>query len=170
MDRQLTHHEINWAEKRFPLIVACDNWRDPRNVGMAFRLADALGVAELWLGGDTPAPPNRKLSRAARQTDQWVPFRQMPDLAAALKQAREDGYTLIGLEITERSKSIYELDLRQWEKLILVVGAESEGVGPEIIPRLDCCAHLPMFGRNTSLNVATALSMALGEIARQWNV
>lgn len=168
MDRQLTHDEIAWRRRRLPLIVACDNWHDPRNVGMAFRLADAMGVAEIWLGGDTAGPPNRKLSRTARQADRWVPFRRRPDLLSALGEARAEGYALIGLEITEGSRSIYEVNTRRWERLLLVVGAENEGVGPEIIPRLDSCVHLPMYGRNTSLNVATALGMALGEIARQW--
>jgi tRNA G18 (ribose-2'-O)-methylase SpoU len=169
MDRQLTHHEIQWTEKTFPLIVACDDWRDPRNVGMAFRLADALGVAELWLGGHSPAPPNRKLSRSARQTEKWVPYRRVPDLAAGLAAARKDGYHLIGLEITADSQSIYAVKVRELEKVILVVGAESEGIAPAIIGQLHGCVHLPMYGRNTSLNVATALGIALGELTRQWN-
>ena len=93
---QLTHSETDWQAIQHPLILACDNWKDPRNIGMAFRLADAFGVQEIWLGGDSPTPPNKKISKTARSTDKWIPFRSFPDLPEALSQAKINGPYIMG--------------------------------------------------------------------------
>lgn len=164
---QLTHHQVEWERREFPLIIACDDWRDPRNVGMAFRLADAFGAKEVWLGGETPAPPNRKIGKTARSTDQWISFQQVPDLREALIAAKSKGWTLVGLEITNESTTIYDFQLSPDRGYILVVGAESQGIQAAVLTVLDHCVHIPMYGRNTSLNVATALAIALSEWGRR---
>lgn len=162
---QLTHKEINWEQVKHSFILACDNWKDPRNVGMAFRLADAFGVKEIWLGGDTPAPPNKKISKTARSTEKWVDFRSVPDLAATLQAAKITGYQLWGIEITTDSLPLEEIKKQHFpERLIIVVGAESKGIGLAVLACMDTCFHIPMFGKNTSLNVATALGIALYSI------
>lgn len=165
---QLTHHQIEWERRAFPLVIACDDWRDPRNVGMAFRLADAFGAQSVWLGGDTPVPPNRKISKTARSTDQWIPFQVVPHLVEALTDAKAKGWTLLGLEITDESSAIYDFQLVPEQAYILVVGAESQGIQPAVLAVLDHCVHIPMYGRNTSLNVATALAIALSEWGRRF--
>ena len=134
---------------------------------MAFRLADAFGVQEIWLGGDTPAPPNRKISKTARSTESCVNYRHVADLSAALQQARLDGWRVLGLEITSESHSIFEWDFPLEQRLILVVGAENEGIRPETLAQVQACGHIPMYGRNSSLNVVTALAVSLGEYIRQ---
>lgn len=164
---QLTHKETNWQATKQPLILACDNWKDPRNVGMAFRLADAFGIQEIWLGGDMPTPPNKKITKTARSTDKWVHYKAVPNLATALEQAKSEGHTLWGIEITSESlplEKAKENGLPQ--SLIIVVGAESKGISPEVLECIDACFHIPMFGKNTSLNVATALGIALYSISQ----
>lgn len=161
-DYQLGHTDIAWEQRHFPLIVACDNWQDPRNVGMAFRLCESFGVQELWLGGNTPSPPNRKLSKTARSTVERVTFRQVADLAEALVVAKAAGYITVGIEITKHSQSLRQLAKACSEqRCVLVLGAESAGIDAMVVPLLDHCAHITMYGRNTSLNVATALGIAL---------
>lgn len=166
MDHQLTHREVNFEHRSFPLVVACDNWRDPLNVGAAFRLADAFGVEHLLLGGESPAPPHRRIRKTARSTEQWVPFNTVSDLASELQRWRERGYSLLGLEITARSVPLPAFPLQQHPRIVLVAGAEQQGLSPAILKLLDATVHLPMYGRNTSLNVATALGIALYEISR----
>lgn len=164
---QLTHDQIEWERREFPLVIACDDWRDPRNVGMAFRLADAFGAQSIWLGGETPAPPNRKIGKTARSTDQWIPCQKVPHLVDALSEAKGKGWTLLGLEITDESQSIHDFQLVPDQPCVLVVGAESQGIQPSVLAALDHCIHIPMYGRNTSLNVATALAIALSEWGRR---
>lgn len=161
-EKQLSHGETRWSTQAFPLILACDNWQDPRNVGMAFRLADAFGVEAIWLGGTTPVPPNRKISRTARSTASWVPYHHQVDLASSLQEAKKSGYTLVGVEITSESKALEEhLQEITEQAVILVLGAEQSGISEEVLSLLDSCVHIPMYGRNSSLNVATALAITL---------
>lgn len=166
---QLSHRETRWTTQAFPLILACDNWQDPRNVGMAFRLADAFGVEAIWLGGTSPVPPNRKISKTARSTESWVPFVHQTHLAQALTEAKAQQYTLIGVEITNQSKALDQY-LREevLQPTILVLGAEQSGISREVLEVLDGCVHIPMHGRNSSLNVATALAIALSAWVSRW--
>lgn len=161
-EKQLSHGETRWSTQAFPLILACDNWQDPRNVGMAFRLADAFGVEAIWLGGTTPVPPNRKISKTARSTEAWVAHRHQADLATALAAAKQQGYTLVGVEITSESTALDKyLQEMPGQPTVLVLGAEQSGISEEVLRLLDRSVHIPMYGRNSSLNVATALAIAL---------
>ncbi|MEM1214571.1 MAG: TrmH family RNA methyltransferase [Bacteroidota bacterium] len=161
-DQQLQHAAVRWERRKFPLIVACDDWQDPRNVGMAFRLAESFGLAELWLGGSTPQPPNRKLSKTARSTVERVPYRAVPNLVTELRMAKTEGYARVGIEITKQSRPLREIvETTVPQPTVLVLGAESVGIQATVLAELDTCAHIPMYGQNTSLNVATALGIAL---------
>lgn len=168
-EQQLTHYETEWEDRQFPLVLACDNWQDPLNVGMAFRLADAFGLEAVWLCGVSPVPPSRKIKKTSRSTHQWVPFVHHPDLGEALEGARAKGYQLVGVEITSESKAIDEYVAAGVDRpTVLVLGAEKEGIQAHIIEKLDQCVHIPMHGRGTSLNVATALAIALYAWTAAW--
>jgi tRNA G18 (ribose-2'-O)-methylase SpoU len=171
--RQLEHHEITNTGKRHPLRLLCPDWRDPRNVGSAFRLADAAGLAGLLLGGTTPQPPHAKIAKTARSTVRSVPFSYGPDAVALLRQHKEDGAYLVALEITDQSQSLLEYQLPKTvvsttAEVILVAGAEDHGVPPELLALCDESVHLPMFGQNTSMNVAVALGAAVYLLLRAW--
>ncbi|MEL6970474.1 MAG: TrmH family RNA methyltransferase [Bacteroidota bacterium] len=168
-EQQLTHFETTWEQRKFPLILACDNWHDPLNVGMAFRLADAFGLEAVWLGGTTPVPPNRKIKKTARSTEQWVPFVHQPDLESELLRAREEGYCLLGVEITSASVALDQYCQQGLEQpTVMVLGAENRGIGEGVLAVLDQCVHISMYGRGSSLNVATALGIALYAWTAAW--
>jgi tRNA G18 (ribose-2'-O)-methylase SpoU len=50
---------------------------------------------------------------------------------------------------------------------VLVLGAEREGLSPEVLDRCDERASIPQPGGGDSLNVATAGAIALYELARR---
>lgn len=160
--RQLEHSEITNSGRRHHIWLLCPNWRDPRNVGSAFRLADAAGLAGLLLTGNTPVPPHPKIHKTARSTVRSVAHQHYPDAIALLHERREAGAHVLALEITDESQSLltYQLPaaVRNGEReLILVTGAEDHGVPPDLLALCDGSVHLPMFGQNTSMNVAVAL-------------
>ena len=61
---------------------------------------------------------------------------------------------MICLEITENSKSISEIQLKNNQKIVLVVGSERNGIQHEILTCADSVYHIPMYGQNSSMNVA----------------
>lgn len=151
----------------FPLRLVCESVQVPENVGMIFRLAESFGVEHLYLSGLSIAPPNVKISKASRSTVRVVPYSIHPDtteLAATLKQ---EGFAIIGLEITDRSEDIRQYDFTKHEKIALVAGGEKFGISANVLPLLDACVHIRMFGKTGSLNVATALAIALHDMTGQ---
>ncbi len=161
MPRQLQHHEIANVRRTFPITLLCADWTDPRNVGSAFRLADAAGLAELVLAGTTPTPPHPRISRTARSTVRTVPFRTADVPLNVVEEYRTRGYRIVALEITCDSQAIFDYLPEPDQPMLLIAGTESSGVAPELLARCDLALHLPMYGQNTSMNVAVALGAAV---------
>ncbi len=149
-------------------MVLCDNFHSPQNVGMAFRTCEIMGVQHLYLLGDTPTPPAAKIKKTARKADELVPFSTSTNSIALFQQLKKEGYTLVGMEITDTSNSLYEWKGRPFEKIALLFGAENHGISEELLPLLDHCYHIPMYGQISSMNVIMAMSIGLYEITKQW--
>ena len=149
MDRQLDHHDVRRSGNRYPLSLVCPGWHDPRNVGSAFRLADAAGIAGLVLGGSTPTPPNNRLNRTARSTVRCVPWRSVPDTATFLRERRAAGDLLLGLELTTHSESLLTADLAGWadRPTLLLAGAEDHGLPPSCSPSATAPSTYPCTGK-----------------------
>jgi tRNA G18 (ribose-2'-O)-methylase SpoU len=83
-----------------------------------------------------------------------------------LKQFRDDGYRMVGLEQTTSSSCLYDYAFAQ--KTALVVGAEREGLSQEELNSLDDVVEIPVYGQPYSYNVATATTMAVYEYCKQY--
>ena len=160
-ERQLEHREVGRSSRRYPIVLCLPDWNDPRNVGAAFRLADAAGLQEIWLSGKTPRPPHARLRRTARSTDTTVPWRPVDNLTHHLRAARADGTAVWALEITDRSESLFGVRAPAMGNIVLVAGNESTGVAAEVLALCDRTVHLPMHGQNSSMNVSVALGAAV---------
>lgn len=152
----------------------CPDWRDPLNVGSVFRLADAAGLSGLVLGGTTPTPPNNKINKTARSTVRNTPFAIAIDTLAWLVDKQQSGALIIALEITDQSQSLlsYRLPgkvLNGDKEVFLIAGSESAGIAPELLATCDQAVHLPMFGQNTSMNVAVAMGAAVYLLLAQFD-
>ena len=165
--KQLKHHEITNIKTTFPIVVLCDNFHSPQNVGMAFRICEIMGVEHLHLLGTTPIPPSTKIKKTARNAENRVPYSSTSNGITLIQQLKKEGYTLIGMEITDSSKSIYEWGVGTLEKIALLFGAERHGISEELLPLLDHCFHIPMYGQISSMNVIMAMSISLYEITKQ---
>ncbi|WP_420461078.1 TrmH family RNA methyltransferase [Neolewinella sp.] len=159
--KQLVHHEVERSNRLYPITLVCPDWRDPRNVGSVFRLADAAGLEKIVLGGTTPRPPHPKIARTARSTVRAVPYASVTDTLAYLRQERQTGRLILGLELTATSESLFTYRLPTDRDLILVAGTEVGGISEAVLAECEATVHLPMHGQNTSMNVATALSAAV---------
>lgn len=124
-------------------------------------MADAAGLAGLILAGNTPTPPNTKLARLARATESRVPWRAVPDAASFLGEQATAGASVLALEITDRSRSLLDYIPPPPRPIYLVAGNEAHGVAQPILDVCHAAIHLPMYGHNSSMNVAVALGAAV---------
>ena len=76
----------------------------------------------------------------------------------------ENGFTKIALEITNNSKPLREINFAKLGKVALIVGNERRGISKEFLSQSDKSVHIDMYGKNSSMNVATALAIACYKI------
>jgi len=163
---QLDHARHRPAAAPLPLRVLAHDLELAANVGTLFRIADALGVERLHLSGTTPRPPDARLRKAARSTDAHVAWEHDADPLATLATLRAAGWRIVSLELTTCSVDVRTLPVAPGERLCLVLGAENAGVAQALLDASDATVHIPMRGRNSSMNVASACAIALFELSR----
>ncbi|WP_134322869.1 TrmH family RNA methyltransferase [Cumulibacter soli] len=148
------------------LALVLDSVASPWNVGAIIRTAAALGVRQLYLGGDSAAPRSPKTQKTALGTDRYLAYTTYDDGLAAIAAAQGDGYAVVALELADESRPLHEIDLTKPSALLL--GHEDRGVSAAALAAVDAVGFLPQIGRVGSLNVATAASIAMYEARRQY--
>ncbi len=155
--------------KKNELIIALDNIKDPGNLGTILRLADWFGVQNIVCSKDTVEMYNPKVVQASMGSI----FRSNVytcDLSLYLKKVINIDIPVYGAMLA--GKSLYKSHLNQ--PAIIVMGNESEGIGPIIQPFIDHFIHIPNFSvsetKTESLNVSIATSIILSEFRRQLSI
>ncbi|TWT47305.1 tRNA (guanosine(18)-2'-O)-methyltransferase [Botrimarina hoheduenensis] len=87
-------------------------------------------------------------------------------LTPVLKDLRQQGYQLVGLEQTTDSQDLHHYAFPR--RTALVIGNERSGIPDEALAVLDETIEIPVWGLPYSYNAATATCMALYEYCRQW--
>ena len=152
------------AIPRLPISILVENVRSVHNVGSIFRSADGFGANKIYLTGYTAYPPREDLSKTALGSENAVPWEHFENPIDAAKKIINQGITLVLLEQTVKSKSIYEID---WSfPVCFIVGNEVTGVSEELSEMATVHAEIPMRGVKQSLNVSVATGVAGYEFSR----
>jgi 23S rRNA (guanosine2251-2'-O)-methyltransferase len=135
-----------------------DSIQDPQNLGTLLRTAEACGVHGVVLPyrhgvGVTPAVV--RVSSGA--SEHLLVARE--NLAQSVERLKEEGVTVLGLDMDPSASSLAATDLRG--PLALVVGGEGAGLRRLVRESCSGLVRLPMRGRVESLNAAVAGSLAL---------
>ncbi|CAI8184862.1 MAG: tRNA (guanosine(18)-2'-O)-methyltransferase [Formosa sp. Hel1_33_131] len=163
---QLNHYTTTFSKHTFPIILISDNVSHAANIGSLFRTADAFGVQHLILGGN-PIELGRKFTKTSRATEHSVSFEQTETTLEKIRELKSQNYTLIALEITEKSRPISELELPNDSKIGFIIGDEKHGVSAPILEVCDHNVHIEMYGQNSSMNVVQATSIGLYELTKK---
>ncbi len=164
--RKLTFDDHKASYFKFPISILTDNITLSKNIGALFRLCDALGVEHLYLTGDSAITSDAKFTKVSRSTERSVAFSAEQDAFSVIETLKENGYTIISLELTTQSINIRDFDFSIAEKICLILGNEARGVDDQLLAMSDHCVHIPMLGMNSSMNVICAASIALFEITQ----
>ncbi|GLR15676.1 TrmH family RNA methyltransferase [Portibacter lacus] len=167
MSNQVPSDKINWDQKKFPLLVIVENIHSPANVGLIIRTCEAFGVSEIHFLGPYSNVHSDKFKKAARSAEKYIDIIIEQETEVQLNKIHERGYQIIALEIADQSKPLHKLILGTQEKIALLLGSERHGISPESLLLADHSIHIQQYGRTGSLNVGTALSIALYEITNQ---
>lgn len=163
--KQLTHYDIENNQKNFPITIVCDTIRTPENIGMCFRISESFGVNKIYIHEDSPSINNRKVINTARNTINQTDYEFYSDFNKTIHQLKQEGNTIVGIEITDKSIEIQDFDFKNHKKIVLLLGSERNGI--ENIKLLDYSIAIPMYGRNSSMNVIHSLAITLYEVTNQ---
>lgn len=143
------------------IILVLDQVTDPQNVGAIIRTAKALGVLGMILTERNAPPLSRALAKAASGAVELMPIWKVTNLARTLDELKDSGFWTVGL--TEHAdKFISKSDLPN--KLVLIMGAEGEGMRRLTQEKCDFLAKLPTDPDFPTLNVSVATAIALYEL------
>ena len=151
---------INYDED---IIVALDDVQDPGNVGTILRTIDSVGLKQVLVSKGTADVYNSKVIRSTMGAIFRVNVIECGYLKQTLQELKRKNFKLTVTSL-EAKKSIYDID---YNKKIIVVGNEANGVSKDIQKLATEKVIIPMLGNTESLNVSIATGVILYEYVRQ---
>lgn len=140
-------------------LLVLEGVNNPDNVGGLFRSAAAFGVDAVVLGPSCGDPLYRKAVRTSMGAVLTVPFADAGPWPAALAWLSGRGFGLVALTPAAEALPLQEVS---WpERVALLAGAEGPGLTPAALAATGVHARIPTTDRVDSLNVTTAVSIAL---------
>ena len=143
-----------------PLVVALDQVQDPGNVGTLCRTLYALGGAGVILPRHNSAYLGPAAHRAAAGALERLPVARVTNLAHALDEAEEAGFSIYGAGCGPDAADAFEHAMQL--PAVLVLGNEDKGLRPGVAKRCGRMLRIPLARKFDSLNVAQAGAILLG--------
>ncbi|MBB4066816.1 TrmH family RNA methyltransferase [Gellertiella hungarica] len=152
------------ALKDSPLLLVLDQVTDPHNVGAIMRSAVAFDCGAVITTMRHSPTESGVLAKSASGALEMIPYIQITNLADALGELHELGFTTIGLD----SEGPAPLEgTFAGERIALVLGNEGKGLRQKTRETVTALARLDMPGAIKSLNVSNAAAISL-YAARQY--
>lgn len=154
------------ADPTHGLLVVLDQITDPQNVGAVFRSAAAFGARAVIMQDRKSPPLFGAVCKAAVGCVETISHMRVTNIADTLIELSKAGRTSIGLA-GEAEASLADLVAEHaGPGLVLVMGAEGDGLRPRVAEHCTALARIPMGARAESLNVSAAAAIALYEASR----
>jgi 23S rRNA (guanosine2251-2'-O)-methyltransferase len=147
-----------------PVIIVADSITDPHNLGAIIRSAEALGAQGIVIPQRRAVGVTSAVAKVAAGALETFPVARVINLNRALEQLKAEGFWIYGAA-ADSSQPIHKVKFDG--AVVLVVGAEGEGLSLTIQRSCDVLVSIPLVGKTNCLNASVATGMALYEIFRQ---
>ena len=144
------------------VIVVLDGIQDPGNLGTILRTIDSVGLNQVIVSKETADAYNPKVVRSTMGAIFRVNIIESDNLLDTLKNMKKHKYKIMATSL-ETENSIYDVD---YNKKVLVIGNEANGVSQDILDYADEKIKIPMLGKTESLNASVATAVILYEYVR----
>ena len=142
----------------------CALWLDgignPHNLGAILRSAAHFGVSAILLPKHSTLALSGAAARVAEGGAEALPFVRLGREDNAIAQLHGAGFALAAT-VVRGGSDLFKAQLPQ--RLVYVLGAEGEGMSPELAAACDLKLSIPGSGAVESLNVASATAVLLAQ-------
>lgn len=159
IEKENSEDKIDYTED---VIVVLDGIQDPGNLGTILRTIDSCGLKQVIVSKETADSYNPKVVRSTMGAIFRVKVIESNNLIDTLKNMRKHKYKIMATSL-ETNNSIYDVD---YNKKVIVIGNEANGVEKEILDIADEKIKIPMLGKTESLNASVATAVILYEYVR----
>jgi 23S rRNA (guanosine2251-2'-O)-methyltransferase len=153
------------ADRKRTLLIALDHVQDPQNFGALCRTAEALGAQGLIIPKNRSVSVTGSVFSASAGAVGTLPICLVVNLNEGLRKLKEAGYWVVGSTLGDGATEVDKMP--DFEKVVLVMGAEGEGMSPLTQELCDWKIQLPMRGSVQSLNVSAAGAILIHELMKR---
>lgn len=151
-------------EGKDPFLILLDGLEDVRNLGAIIRTAECAGAAAVLLPEHRSCQVTYATMKTAAGACAYLPVCRIGNISRTLEKLKDRGFWVVGTDMD--GESLYSgANLKG--PLVIVMGAEGQGMARLTREACDFCVRIPMKGRVSSLNVSVAAALLMYEAARQ---
>lgn len=150
------------AEKSRSWLVWLDGVGNPHNFGAILRSAAHFGCDGLIMPNDSKLTLSGAACRVAEGGAESIPLAHINNTSKALVQLKQSGYLTVA-SVIRSGDNLFNTELPP--KIVLLVGAESNGMSENLISACDLRLSIPGNGAVESLNVSAAFAVFAAQIA-----
>lgn len=147
-----------------PVIIVADSITDPHNLGAIIRTGEALGAQGLVIPQRRAVGITSTVVKVAAGALETFSVARVVNLGRALEELKTAGFWIYGTA-SSGSQPLHTVQFSG--PVVLVVGAEGDGLSLLTQRACDSLVSIPLGGTTPSLNASVATGMALYEVFRQ---
>ncbi len=163
---RMPHGDLNEVLERGGTIWFFDGVTYSTNLGFTIRCAEVSGADAVILNVEKTHEERRTIRRSSMRADRFIPV-VYSTTDEILKAAKTHKIRIVAVEDVGTHEP-WDEDLTG--DVMLVVGAEKEGISEQVLAAADACVLLPMDGFVPSYNLQVAVSVVAIEALRQRNL
>lgn len=163
---RIPNGELNEVLERGGTIWFFDGVTYSTNLGFAIRCAEVSGADAVVLNVTKTHEERRTIRRSSMRADRFIPV-VYSTTEEILDGAKANNVRIVAVEDVGTHEP-WDEDLTG--DVMLVVGAEKEGISQQVLTAADACVLLPMDGFVPSYNLQVAVSVVAVEALRQRNL
>jgi 23S rRNA (guanosine2251-2'-O)-methyltransferase len=152
----------NSEQKQTVLIL--DGVQDPHNLGNIIRTAFCLGVKNIIITQHDSCDINNTVARSSAGYLDYVNVHKVGNLQQTIEKLKKNNFWVIGFDsnVTDKTTTFAQT-MGKYEKIALVFGSEGFGMKDLTKKNCDLLVKIPINEQADSLNVCTAVTIALYE-------
>ena len=154
--------------KKHSLLVVASLIENPLNLGGLSRASEIFGAQAMYVR-DPRVIAEKDFTSVAVSSHNHIDILPLPvpEISSWAAKMKSDGWTVVGIEQTDRSVLLGSEGAALPDKTILVLGSEREGMPASVLGECDLLVEIPQVGVTRSLNVQVAAAIVLFEYGRQ---